>query len=145
MNRKQSAMIFSGTRLLFSLAIAIVSITGCKQDEQNTVKKIKQMDPAKAAVLAANVQSVVKPGLADSNLSISLWGVDSLVVSPIAIDIDDNGDVYYVTTNRQKIPNLIYVPTRTGKYLLYNCRPSKTKGHSCIRNCRLKTARRTPG
>jgi hypothetical protein len=39
--------------------------------------------------------------LADS-LSVSLWGNDSLVISPIAIDIDDLGNVYYTTTDRQK-------------------------------------------
>ena len=60
------------------------------------------MDPAKAAKVAATVESIVKPELADSNLTMSLWGIDSLVISPIAIDIDDNGDLYYVTTNRQK-------------------------------------------
>ncbi|MFC0774206.1 HEAT repeat domain-containing protein [Terrimonas alba] len=80
--------------------LAITCVTGCKQEAAD--KKIKQMDPAKAAKVAATVESIVKPELADSNLTMSLWGIDSLVISPIAIDIDDNGDLYYVTTNRQK-------------------------------------------
>ena len=79
--------------------LAITCVTGCKQEA--TDKKIKQMDPAKAAKVAATVESIVKPELADSNLTMNLWGIDSLVISPIAIDIDDNGDLYYVTTNRQ--------------------------------------------
>lgn len=85
----------------FSLCMLAAScITGCRQEAAET--KIKQMDPAKAAKVAATVESVVKPELADSNLTMKLWGIDSLVISPIAIDIDDNGDLYYVTTNRQK-------------------------------------------
>lgn len=59
------------------------------------------MDPAKAASLAKSIEAVVKPELADS-LTLNLWGVDSLVISPIAIDIDDLGRIYYTTTNRQK-------------------------------------------
>ena len=59
------------------------------------------MDPAKARQLATSVEALVRPELADS-LTLSLWGVDSLVISPIAIDIDDDGSLYYTTTNRQK-------------------------------------------
>ena len=59
------------------------------------------MDPAKVRQLAASVEALVRPELADS-LTLSLWGVDSLVISPIAIDIDDDGSLYYTTTNRQK-------------------------------------------
>ena len=59
------------------------------------------MHPSKTAGIADSIESVIKPELADS-LSLSLWGIDSLVISPIAIDIDDNGALYYTTTNRQK-------------------------------------------
>ena len=59
------------------------------------------MDPSKAASLARSIESVIKPELADS-LTLRLWGIDSLVISPIAIDIDDSGKIYYTTTNRQK-------------------------------------------
>src|SRR5690606_9255632 len=38
----------------------------------------------------------------DSGLSLKLWANDSLVISPIAIDIDDQGRLYYTTTDRQK-------------------------------------------
>ena len=74
---------------------------GCK-NEDSTDKRIKQLDPAKAAQMAASVDSLVKPQLTDSNLTLKLWGIDSLVISPIAIDIDDHGNLYYTTTNRQK-------------------------------------------
>src|SRR5438105_9582923 len=72
---------------------------GCKQQEVAD-NRTKQMDPAKAAALAKSIESLVKPELADS-LTLKLWGIDSLVISPIAIDIDDLGKLYYTTTNRQ--------------------------------------------
>ena len=84
--------------LFLAFLFALAFLPACKQ--QTTDKKIKQMDPAKAAKLAASIDSLVKPELADG-LTLSLWGVDSLVISPIAIDIDDFGKLYYTTTNRQ--------------------------------------------
>jgi quinoprotein glucose dehydrogenase len=85
------------------LVVVTVSVTlpACKQREEATDKKIKQMDTVRTAQLGASIDSLVKPELADS-LTLRLWGIDSLVVSPIAIDIDDLGRVYYTTTNRQK-------------------------------------------
>lgn len=84
----------------FALACAILFIVGCKTRE-TIDKRIKQMDPAKAAGFAKSIDSVVKPELADS-LTLQLWGIDSLVISPVAIDVDDSGKLYYTTTNRQK-------------------------------------------
>jgi len=84
--------------LLVTLFVA-TSLCGCQEKHED--RRIKQMDPAKTARIAASVESVVKPELADG-LTLHLWGIDSLVVSPIAIDIDDSGKIYYCTTNRQK-------------------------------------------
>jgi quinoprotein glucose dehydrogenase len=81
-----------------ALLIAIACITGCKEEPAD--KRIKQLDPGITASLAKSVEAVVKPELADG-LTLRLWGVDSLVISPIAIDIDDNGKLYYTRTNRQ--------------------------------------------
>src|SRR5688500_19681989 len=83
--------------LLFLCTAAF--LPGCKQ--QSAEQKIKQLDPAVAVKMAASIDSLIKPELAD-DLTLSLWGVDSLVISPIAIDIDDDGSLYYTTTNRQK-------------------------------------------
>jgi quinoprotein glucose dehydrogenase len=85
---------------VLALLTGINFFWACKQPE--TDKRIKQLDPAKAALMASSVDSLIKPQLPDSNLTLKLWGVDSLVISPIAIDIDDDGSLYYVTTNRQK-------------------------------------------
>ena len=79
--------------------ITWVGITGFKEDPVS--KRIKKLDPAKAVEMAKAVEALVKPQLAEG-LSLSLWGVDSLVSDPIGIDIDDFGRLYYTRTNRQK-------------------------------------------
>lgn len=62
---------------------------------------VKEMDPAKTAEFAATIEGQVNAEL-DSGLTLKLWGIDSLVISPIAIDIDDHGRLFYTTTDRQK-------------------------------------------
>ncbi|GEP97065.1 DUF7133 domain-containing protein [Chitinophaga cymbidii] len=83
-----------------SLLLAPVLITACGQ-QGPADKRIKQMDTAQTAQIAASIEAQVKPVLAEG-LTLKLWGIDSLVISPIAIDIDDHGKLYYTTTNRQK-------------------------------------------
>lgn len=85
--------------LFATMATICVTLPACKQETE--VKGLKLMDHAKAVQLAGSIESLVKPELADS-LTLRLWGVDSLVVSPISIDIDDMGRVYYTTTNRAR-------------------------------------------
>ena len=87
--------------IFFTLAFLFVAVLLPSCKEEATGKRIKQLDTARSAQMAASIESLVKPELADS-LTVSLWGVDSLVISPIAIDIDDFGKLYYTTTNRQK-------------------------------------------
>jgi quinoprotein glucose dehydrogenase len=81
------------------LALLLLSAASCKQ--QATDKRIKRMDTTLTAHLSDSIGAIVKPELAD-NLSLTLWGIDSLVISPIAIDVDDHGSIYYTTTDRQK-------------------------------------------
>lgn len=59
------------------------------------------MDPEQTAQLAKSIESVVTPELSEG-LTLSLWGIDSLVADPISIDMDDLGRLYYTRTNRQK-------------------------------------------
>jgi|ADGO01.1.fsa_nt_gi hypothetical protein len=80
--------------------ITLLLLSSCKEEPVDT--RIKQIDPKRAAEMAAIGDTAVKYQLADSNLTLKLWGIDSLVISPIAIDIDDFGNLYYTTTNRQK-------------------------------------------
>lgn len=83
-----------------SLLFTTVLLAGCGQ-QGPADKRIKLMDSTQTARIAASIEAVVKPELAEG-LTLKLWGIDSLVISPIAIDIDDHGKLYYTTTNRQK-------------------------------------------
>src|SRR5690606_41299193 len=82
------------------IAIAVSTLLwDCNQKTANL--PIKEMDPAQTAELAATIESQVNAEL-DSGLTLKVWGIDSLVISPIAIDIDDRGRLFYTTTDRQK-------------------------------------------
>src|SRR5436190_3771127 len=89
--------------MLLSLPVSAILFVmfffqSCRQTADNAVV---QLEPAISLRLSDSISSVIKPVLADS-LSVSLWGNDSLVISPVAIDIDDLGNAYYTTTDRQK-------------------------------------------
>ncbi|MBW8687926.1 HEAT repeat domain-containing protein [Chitinophaga rhizophila] len=86
--------------ILASLFFSAACLSACKHDAGPADKRIKKMDTTLTAHLADSIGSIVKPVLADG-LSLTLWGIDSLVISPVAIDIDDYGRVYYTTTDRQ--------------------------------------------
>ena len=90
------------THMLFFISFAVLFTACSTKKEEDATTTIKQFDTARTAQMAAKVDSLVKPELGDSSLSVHLWGVDSLVISPIAIDIDDQGRLYYTTTDRQK-------------------------------------------
>lgn len=82
------------------IAIAgTILLWGCQQKTANF--PAKEMDPTKTAELAATIEGQVSAQL-DSGLTLKLWGIDSLVISPIAIDVDDHGRLFYTTTDRQK-------------------------------------------
>lgn len=87
--------------ILASMLLSAACLPSCKQVTGPADKRIKRMDTTLTAHLADSIGAMVKPQLADS-LSLILWGIDSLVISPIAIDVDDQGRVYYTTTDRQK-------------------------------------------
>nr|WP_317041577.1 HEAT repeat domain-containing protein [Cyclobacterium lianum] len=63
--------------------------------------KIKQINQETARNLANEIENLVKPEL-EEGLEVSLWASDSLVFDPISIDFDDQGNLYYSRTNRQK-------------------------------------------
>lgn len=63
--------------------------------------KIRQIDSENARELANEIENLVQPEL-EEGLEISLWASDSLVFDPISIDFDEQGNLYYSRTNRQK-------------------------------------------
>lgn len=92
-------------RIFFCVGVMGVTtalyLAGCQKEKEPAGKNIKQIDPFQAAQLAKSIESGVTPQMAEG-LTLRLWGVDSLVADPIAIDIDDMGRLYYTRTNRQK-------------------------------------------
>src|SRR5690606_29165150 len=83
-------------------AIAMVAAAlfwGC--GNKKNALPAKEMDPTRAAELAETIGNQINAEL-DSGLTLKLWGVDSLIISPIAIDVDDHGRLFYTTTDRQK-------------------------------------------
>jgi len=59
------------------------------------------LDSLSSTTLVDASQEYISPNLADG-LRLDLWASDSLAPDPIAIDIDDEGNVYLTRTNRQK-------------------------------------------
>ena len=96
---KQNAII-AGTFKTYLLCLSVAVLTSQSCQRKPADLRITQMDSTLVAELAANIEATVKPELADG-LTLKLWGVDSLVISPIAIDIDDHGRLYFTTTDRQ--------------------------------------------
>lgn len=85
-------------RIIITIAATAV-LWGCHRKPVSL--PVKEMDPGKTTELATAIEGQVNAEL-DSNLTLKLWGIDSLVISPIAIDIDDHGRLFYTTTDRQK-------------------------------------------
>ncbi|MCX6214600.1 HEAT repeat domain-containing protein [Spirosoma sp.] len=99
---KKSNVSLTGKKLLWLGALVpTLCLLGYQVEKDPINRRIKRMDPAKAAQLAKAIEATVTPELAQG-LSLSLWGVDSLVADPIGIDIDENGRLFYTRTNRQK-------------------------------------------
>jgi quinoprotein glucose dehydrogenase len=89
--------------VLFSFVAAVTSMLlaqGCV-DKSPRELKIKQYDAARIESMAKEAEALVTPVI-DDGLSLSLWGVDSLIADPVSVDIDDQGNLYYTRTNRQK-------------------------------------------
>lgn len=85
---------------LFSLPVTAALLHGCGP-QQAADLRVKEMDSTFTARFADSVTKAMKPTIAD-NLTLELWGIDSLVISPIALDVDEQGQVYFTTTSRQK-------------------------------------------
>ncbi len=79
---------------------ALIAMFAC-QDKGPADKRITRLDPIRTAELAKSIEEGIAPTLTEG-LTLKLWGTDSLVADPVAIDIDDKGRLYYTRTNRAK-------------------------------------------
>jgi len=86
---------------LITVFFTAVFVIGCQQNKEPVDMKIKNITPQQARQLAKAIEATVTPQLAEG-FTLSIWGVDSLVADPVAIDVDDYGKLYYTRTNRQK-------------------------------------------
>ncbi|MDX5479519.1 MAG: heme-binding protein, partial [Cyclobacteriaceae bacterium] len=88
--------------LPFSLmaGLCIIIFWSCKKSPSEPVDlRIKQMDHEEVRKMASEIESTMNPTLKDG-LSMSLWAVDSLIVDPISIDMDEYGTLYYTSSDR---------------------------------------------
>lgn len=89
-------------KIICCLSLSLIALViSCNNKQETADLRIKQLDSVKVNKLAASIEAMVKPELAEG-LSLRLWGTDSSVISPIGIFVDADGQVYYTTTNRQK-------------------------------------------
>jgi len=96
-----TASLMKNKRIVYLPVVAsLFLMNACKQADK-TNASIKKLDSAKVAKLAGSIEAMVKPELADG-LTLKLWATDSSVISPIGIQIDNDGSLYYTTTDRQK-------------------------------------------
>jgi hypothetical protein len=102
------------------------------------------MDSTQTAKFAASIDSSIKPEIAEG-LKLSLWGIDSLVISPIAIDIDDLVIYIIPLPTVKKILNLISAVTAIGRSNPYRCKLSKINAPFCIESYLRKIVRRMNG
>lgn len=92
---------FNSWRNRITLLLLISVLVSCKKKESKEPPLIVKEDPVLAAAKATEIRKNTAAQLADG-LTLSLWASDSLAPDPIAMSIDDEGNVYLTRTNRQK-------------------------------------------
>jgi putative membrane-bound dehydrogenase-like protein len=80
---------------------ALMVLFGCKEQSPKEQPLVVKEDPSKALATGAEIRKNTPAQLAEG-LTLSLWASDSLAPDPVAMSIDDEGNVYLTRTNRQK-------------------------------------------
>ncbi len=89
-------------KIVFLIGLCILGLScNSKSNIPTEVPMTYALDSTAAKSLAEENTANINPQLAEG-LELSLWASDSLAPDPIAIDIDDKGNVYLTRTNRQK-------------------------------------------
>jgi quinoprotein glucose dehydrogenase len=98
--KKISTTLLQNKKLLWAAALVpALFLTGFQDDPIG--KRITRLLPEEATRMAKVIEAAVTPELAQG-LTLRIWGVDSLISDPVAIDVDDKGRLFYNRTNRQK-------------------------------------------
>jgi quinoprotein glucose dehydrogenase len=84
-----------------AILLLITVLGSCKKKTTTEPPLIVKEDPATAAEKASEIRKNTAAQLAEG-LTLTLWASDSLAPDPIAMSIDDAGNVYLTRTNRQK-------------------------------------------
>ncbi len=92
---------FNSRRIQLVVILAAYVFSSCKKNTAEEPALIVREDPALAAAKADEIRKSTAAQLADG-LTLTLWASDSLAPDPIAMSIDDDGNVYLTRTNRQK-------------------------------------------
>ena len=83
-----------------SLGLLLVTFWSCKTSPEAPIDlRIKQMDHEEVRLMAQEIEEASSPTLKDG-LSMSIWAVDSLIIDPISIDMDEEGTLYYTSSGR---------------------------------------------
>jgi len=86
---------------LITVFLTGLFVLGCQKESEVVDKKIKSIDPLQSVQMAKAIEATVTPQLTEG-LTLTIWGVDSLVADPVSLDVDEYGKLYYTRTNRQK-------------------------------------------
>ncbi|MDP5121998.1 MAG: heme-binding protein, partial [Spirosomaceae bacterium] len=98
--KKTNSLKVLGISSVVTLFIALSCAKNTPSDGEDTILKVTETGIV-ATAKAKDLKSKTAFKLADG-LQIELWASDSLAPDPIAMSINDNGDVFLTRTNRQK-------------------------------------------
>ncbi len=92
---------FKSLRAQVTMLLLVVALVSCKKAAVKEPPLIVREDPATAVTKANEIRKNTPAQLAEG-LTLTLWASDSLAPDPVAMSIDDAGNVYLTRTNRQK-------------------------------------------
>ncbi|NAS12030.1 HEAT repeat domain-containing protein [Poritiphilus flavus] len=89
--------------ILTAFLSGMMLVNSCKQGPEipKEIPLTVSQDSTTALSLAETSRASIAPKIAEG-LTLSLWASDSLAPDPITIDMDNEGNVYLTSTNRQK-------------------------------------------
>lgn len=87
------------SRICFTGTLSFAFLFSCDSPEDLSVTK--SLSPEEAKSLSETISNQVNPTI-HPDFDIKLWAVDSLMTDAISIQVNDQGQVIYTHTNRQK-------------------------------------------